>query len=404
MKKQVSETDLLMDSLFPNIKTQADVESAVKSLTKRFIERAMRGELAHQLGYEKSSKVEKETSNRRNGKFQKNIKCSDQEITIDVPRDRNGDFEPEIIKKHERRFSGFDKKIIALYARGMSVRDIQSELKEIYDINVSPDLISTVTDEIMRDVTEWRNRPLEDIYPILYLDCIVVKCRMDKHIINKSVYLALAVNMEGKKELLGMYMSENEGAKFWLGVVTELTNRGVKDIYIACVDGLKGFPEAINSVFPKAQVQLCIVHQIRHSLKFVPYKDKKEVAADLKKIYGSASVEKAEMELLNFGEKWDEKYAPISRQWHKNWINLTPFFDYPPEIRKAIYTTNAIESLNHTLRKTLKTKGVLPNDDAVYKLLYLSILRASQKWTMPIRDWASALNQFAIKFEDRFPS
>mgnify|MGYP001245967671 CR=1 FL=1 len=326
----------------------------------------------------------------------------DDEVEIDVPRDRNNTFEPQIVKKHQRRFDGFDDKIISMYSYGMSTRDIQAHLEDIYGVEVSPNLISEVTDGVMEDVVAWQNRPLEKIYPILFLDCLVVKCREEKMIRNKSVYLALAVNMEGQKELLGMWIAQNEGAKFWLGVITELRNRGVEDIYIACVDGLKGFPEAINSVFPLAQVQLCIVHQIRNSLKYVPHKDKKNVAADLKSIYDAMTESEASLALKDFASKWDEKYPTISRQWTANWPNLIPFLDYPHEIRKAIYTTNSVESLNHSLRKIMKTRGVLPNDDAVFKLLYLAIRNVSRRWTMPIHNWKSALNQFAIKFSERF--
>lgn len=403
MKKKINETDVLLDSILAEVKTQDDMEALLKDLTKRVIERSMKGELSSHLGYEKNSNQPKTTPNRRNGSYSKRVTTPEFELEIDVPRDRDGSYQPQIIKKNESRFTGFDKKIISLYSRGMSVRDIQDELQETYDIDVSPDLISSVTNEIMDDVIEWRNRPLDEVYPIIFLDCIVVKCRQDKHIINKSVFLALAVNMEGKKELLGMYIAENEGSKFWLSVINELKSRGVKDIFIACVDGLKGFPEAINSVFPNTQIQLCIVHQIRSSLKYVPHKDRKEVAADLKAIYGASTLENAELSLELFAEKWDNKYGVISRQWRSNWLNLTSFFDYPDDIRKAIYTTNAIESLNHSLRKTLKTKGVFPNDDSIFKIMYLSINRISKKWTMPIRNWSLALNQFAIRFEGRLP-
>lgn len=402
-KKEITELDRMINELADECKNYDDVSNLTRQLQKKIIERMLNGELNHHLGYDKNSQEPKDTENRRNGNYHKRVTSELGDIDLDIPRDREGTFAPQAVKKGQSRVPVFDKRILSLYARGMSVRDIQSEIKEDYDVDVSPELISSVTEEVMEEVIEWQNRPLEAIYPILFLDCIVVKCRQDKAVINKSVFLALAVNMEGKKELLGMYIAQNEGAKFWLNVVSELKNRGVKDILIACVDGLKGFPEAINSVFPLAQVQLCIVHQIRNSLKFVPYKDRKEVASDLKLIYTSVSVEEAELELINFSEKWDSKYSMISKQWRNNWSNLTLFLEYPPEIRKVIYTTNAIESLNHSLRKTLKTKGVLPNDNAVFKLLYLSIRRVSSKWTMPIRDWASALNQFMIKFEGRIP-
>jgi len=395
----------LLDALLKNYKKPEDLigeNGILKELTKRLVERAMSAELTNHLGYDKHENGVKTTPNSRNGSSKKTILTRDEAFEIAVPRDRESTFEPQIVKKHQRRFDGFDDKIISMYSYGMTTRDIQGHLQDIYGVEVSPDLISEVTDGVIDEVKAWQNRPLESIYPILFLDAIVVKCREDKAIRNRHVFLALAVNMEGQKELLGMWMAQNEGAKFWLGVVTELKNRGIEDIFIACVDGLKGFPEAINAVFPATQVQLCIVHQIRNSLKYVPYKEKKQVAADLKSVYDADTVEQAELNLVAFAEKWDGKYPTISRQWSSNWANITPFFEYPKDIRKAIYTTNAIESLNHSLRKILKTRGVLPNDDAVYKLLYLAVRNVSRRWTMPIHHWKNALNQFAIKFSDRF--
>lgn len=398
-------TDELLDELLKNYKKPEDLigeNGILKELTKRLVERAMSAELTNHLGYDKHGNHEKPTANRRNGSSKKTILTRDEEIEIEVPRDRDSTFEPQMVKKHQRRFDGFDDKIISMYSYGMTTRDIQGHLQDIYGVEVSPDLISEVTDGIIDEVKAWQNRPLESIYPILFLDSIVVKCREEKAIRNRNVFLALAVNMEGQKELLGMWMAQTEGAKFWLGVVTELKNRGVEDIFIACVDGLKGFPEAINAVFPVALVQLCIVHQIRNSLKYVPYKEKKQVAADLKTIYDADTAEQAELNLAAFAEKWDAKYPTISRQWSTNWTNIIPFFEYPKDIRRAIYTTNAIESLNHSLRKILKTRGVLPNDDAVYKLLYLAVRNVSRRWTMPIHNWKMALNQFAVKFGERF--
>jgi putative transposase len=395
----------LLDELLKNYKNPEDLigeKGILRELTKRLLERAMSVELDTHLGYEKNATGSKPTMNRRNGSSQKTIMTRDESVAIEVPRDRDNTFEPQIVKKHQRRFDGFDDKIISMYSYGMTTRDIQAHLQDIYGVEVSPELISNVTDGIMEDVIAWQNRPLERVYPILYLDCIVVKCREDKMIRNKSVFLALAVNMEGQKELLGMWIAQNEGAKFWLNVVTELKNRGVEDIYIACVDGLKGFPEAINSVFPFAQVQLCIVHQIRNSLKYVPYKEKKQVATDLKTIYGAPTESAAQQALEVFASKWDSKYPTIGRQWRSNWPNLVPFFEYPEDIRRAIYTTNAIESLNHSLRKITKNRGVLPNDEAVFKLLYLAIRNVSRRWTMPIHNWKAALSQFAIKFSERF--
>ena len=288
-----------------------------------------------------------------------------------------------------------------LYAKGLSTRDIVDTFKELYGADVSPGLISKVTDAVIEQVIEWQSRPLDTVYPLVYLDCIVVKIRQDKKVINKAVYLALGVNMEGQKELLGMWLSENEGAKFWLGVITELQNRGVKDILIACIDGLKGFPEAIQTVFPKTQIQLCIVHMVRNSLKLVPWKDYKAVTTDLKRIYQSVTEEEALVELDNFEKAWDSKYPQISRSWRSHWGNLNAIFNYPADIRKAIYTTNAIESLNSVIRKAIKKRKLFPTDDAAKKVIYLAIQQASKKWTMPIRDWKTALNRFMIEFEDR---
>jgi putative transposase len=398
-------SEKLLDELLKDYKNPEDLigkNGILKELTKRLIERAMDAELTEHLGYEKNMPAPKDSGNRRNGSSSKKILTENDEMTVEIPRDREGSFEPQMIPKHQRHFNGFDDKILSMYARGMTVRDIQGHLKDMYGVDVSPELISNVTGSVMDEVRGWQNRPLDSVYPIVFLDCLVVKCRDDKTVRNRSVYLALAVNLEGNKELLGMWMSDNEGAKFWLSVVTELKNRGVEDIFIACVDGLKGFPEAINSVFPRAQVQLCIVHQIRNSLRYVPYKEKKAVSGDLKAIYGADTLELAEDALAAFSERWDAKYPTISKQWLTNWSNIIPFFDYPKDIRRAIYTTNAIESLNHTLRKGLKTRGVLPNEEAVFKLIYLGVKIVSQRWTMPIRDWKLALNQMAIKFEGRF--
>ncbi|OYY71993.1 MAG: IS256 family transposase, partial [Gammaproteobacteria bacterium 28-57-27] len=294
-------------------------------------------------------------------------------------------------------------KILSLYARGMSVRDIQAHLEDMYGAEVSPTLISSVTDAVMDDVRTWQSRPLDAIYPIVYLDCIHVKVRDNGTVKTKAVYLALGINLAGEKELLGLWIAQTEGAKFWLHVVTELKNRGIADIFIACVDGLKGFPEAIESVFPKTAVQLCIVHMVRYSLNYVSWKLRKEVAADLRAIYTAATIDEAERQLDAFDVTWGEAYPAISQSWRRNWTRLTPFFDYPPEIRKVIYTTNAIESVNMGLRKISKNRGSFPSDDAVLKLFYLALENISKKWTMPIRDWKAALNRFTIQFEDRMP-
>ena len=400
-------SEKVLDELLKDYKVPEDLtgeKGIFRELKKRLLERVLNAELTEHLGYEKNAqKPPTSEENARNGYTRKKIQTKDDKIELDIPRDRSGEFEPQLIKKHQRRFDGFDDKIISMYAYGMTTRDIQGHLKEMYGIDVSPSLISEVTDAIIEDVKAWQTRPLEELYPIMYLDCIVVKCHEDGVIRNKSVFLALGVNMEGRKELLGMLIAHNEGAKFWLNVVTELKNRGVKDIFIACVDGLKGFPEAIQTVFPETQVQLCIVHMIRASLKYVSFKDRKAVVSDLKKIYGSNTAEESEMMLESFAAQWDNKYPTISKQWRQNWENIIPFFAWPEDIRKAIYTTNAIESVNHSLRKVLKTRGALPSDDAVFKLLFLALKRISKKWTMPVHNWKRALSQFAIRFAGRFP-
>ena len=400
-------TDELLDELMKNYKKPEDLigeTGLLKQLTKALIERAMKAEMTAHLGYEKHEPAGKKSGNSRNGKSKKTIKGEFGNMEIAVPRDRNATFEPVIIPKGETRFTGFDDKIISMYARGMTTRDIQGHLKDMYGVEVSPTLISQVTDAITEEITLWQNRPLEEVYPIMYLDAVRVKVRHNGSVINKAVYLAIGVTLDGQKDVLGMWVAETEGAKFWLQVVTELKNRGVKDIFIACVDGLKGFPEAIEAVFPQTQVQLCIVHMVRHSLRYVSWKQRKEVAADLKGIYSAPTVEQAEANLTAFAAKWDASHPTISKSWRNNWERIIPFFGYPPDIRKAIYTTNAIESLNMSLRKVTKNRGSFPNDDAMIKLLFLALRNISKKWTLPIRDWKSALNQFTIIFETRMPA
>lgn len=400
-------TDELLDELMKNYKKPEDLigeSGLLKQLTKALVERAMKAEMTAHLGYEKNDSAGKKSGNSRNGKSKKTIKGEFGNLEIAVPRDRNSTFEPVIIPKGETRFTGFDDKIISMYARGMTTRDIQGHLKDMYGVEVSPTLISQVTDAITEEITLWQNRPLEEVYPIMYLDAVRVKVRHNGSVINKAVYLAIGVTLEGQKDVLGMWVAETEGAKFWLQVVTELKNRGVKDIFIACVDGLKGFPEAIEAVFPQTQIQLCIVHMVRHSLRYVSWKQRKEVASDLKNIYSAPTVEQAEANLIAFAAKWDASHPTISKSWRKNWERLIPFFGYPPDIRKAIYTTNAIESLNMSLRKVTKNRGSFPNDEAMIKLLFLAIGNISKKWTMPIHDWKSALNQFTIIFDTRMPA
>jgi len=394
----------LADALLANYQKPEDLigeNGLLKQLTKMLVERALETEMTEHLGHGRSGAVTNQTGNTRNGHSAKTLQGDFGELPLDIPRDRQGAFEPQLVAKHQTRWTGFDDKIISLYARGLSVREIGGHLEEMYGTEVSPSLISAVTDAVSEDVKVWQARPLDPLYPILYLDCIHVKVRDAGAVRTKAVYLAIGVNMDGHKEVLGLWIAQTEGAKFWLQVVTELKTRGVQDIFIACVDGLKGFPEAIEAVYPKAAVQLCIVHMVRNSLNFVPWKMQKEVAADLKLIYTSSTVELAEQMLTEFEKKWDKDYQSIGLSWRRNWARIIPFFDYPPEIRKVIYTTNAIESINMSLRKVIKTRSSFPTDEAVTKLFYLALRNISKKWTMPIRDWKAALNRFSIQFQER---
>jgi putative transposase len=396
----------LIESLMSGYQKPEDLigeHGLLKQITKAVVERALQAEMEAHLGHAKNDTVTNLAGNTRNGKSSKKLKGEFGELPIEIPRDRNGSFEPQIIPKHQTRWTGFDDKILSLYARGMTVREIRGHLEEMYGTEVSPTLISSVTDAVIEEVKAWQSRPLDTLYPIVYLDCIHVKVRDAGAVRAKAVYLALGINMSGEKELLGIWIAQTEGAKFWLQVVTELKNRGVQDIFIACVDGLKGFPEAIETVYPKTAVQLCIVHMVRHSLNYVSWKLRKEIAADLRTIYAAATVEEAEQSLKEFEEKWGAAYAPIVQSWRRNWSRIIPFFDYPPEIRKVIYTTNAIESVNMSLRKITKNRGSFPTDEALLKLFYLALNNISKKWTMPIRDWKAALNRFSIQFEDRMP-
>lgn len=397
----------LLDTLMQDYKNPEDLigeTGLLKQLTKQLLERAMQAEMTEHLGYEKNASVSNDAGNTRNGSYNKNIKGDFGQLDVTVPRDRNASFEPVILPKGQSRFTGFDDKIIALYARGMTTRDIQAHLEEIYGVDISPTLVSQVTKAVQEEIVLWQNRPLEEIYPIVYLDALRIKVRQDNRVINKAVYLAVGVNLDGIKEVLGLWIAENEGAKFWLQVMTELKNRGLKDIFVACVDGLKGFAEAIETVFPDTQVQLCIVHMVRHSLNYVSWKQRKEVAADLKLIYSAPTLEQAELNLAQFEATWNASHPMIGKSWRNNWERIIPLFAYPPQIRKAIYTTNAIESINMSLRKVTKNRGSFPNDEAMIKLLYLALQNISKKWTMPIRDWKAALNQFTIMFEDRMPT
>lgn len=401
MEQQFNISSELIDELAKSIKSEKDLAALSKHLLKLTVERAMDVELDEHLGYERHAKSIKETNNSRNGYSSKTLKGNFGEVEIDTPRDRQSSFEPQIIRKGQTRITGMDEQILALYAKGMTTRDIAAVFKEMYDAEVSHTLISKVTDAVIDDVIGWQARPLETVYPIIYLDCIVVKCHQEKRVINKSIYLALAINLSGQKELLGLWIAENEGSKFWLSVLTELNQRGVKDIFIACVDGLTGFPEAINAVFPKTKIQLCIVHLVRNSLRYVPHKDMKAVASDLKAIYRAATLEAAEAALLEFGKKWDKKYPAISRSWNNHWQNILTLFAFPDEIRKIIYTTNAIESLNSVIRKAINNRKIFPSDRSALKVVFLATQKASQKWTMSLRDWRAAMNYFAIEFDGR---
>ncbi len=395
----------ILDELIRDYKNPEDLlgeNGVLKQLTKALLERAMAAELTHELGFERNDKSSlKENGNRRNGTSVKTVKFKHGEIELDIPRDRASEFEPVIIKKHQRRFDGFDDAILSLYSRGLSTRDIKAHLEEIYGVEISPDLISSVTEAVIEEVREWQSRPLEAVYPIVYLDALRVKIRYDGTVQNRCIYLAIGVKTDGKKETLGLWTAENEGAKFWLSVLTELSNRGIRDIFIACVDGLKGFTEAIESVFPQTITQLCIVHQIRNSLTYISYKDRKAVVSDLKPIYTAITEDEALFALELFGEKWNAIYPLIAKSWTANWQRINPMFALPKEIRRAVYTTNVIESLNYSLRKITKTRAAFPTEEAAIKLLYLGLQNASKKWTMPIQNWSLAMNQMAILFEGR---
>jgi putative transposase len=396
----------LLDELLKDYKKPDDLlgqDGLLQQLTKALVERALDGELTHHLGYDKHDSSGDNSGNSRNGTTRKTMRGKRGQVQIDVPRDRNSEFEPQLIRKNQTRFDGLDEKIISLYSRGLTQREIQGHLEEIYGVDVSPSLISTVTDAVLDEVRAWQSRPLDALYPILYLDALQVKVKSQGRVINKAIYLAFGVNLQGLKEVLGMWASESEGAKFWMQIVTELKNRGVADIFIACVDGLKGFPEAIEAIFPKTQVQLCLVHLVRHALSYVSHRDRKEVATDLKSIYQAVTLAEAEGHLIEFEERWKKSYPVISKSWRGNWSRIVPMFSYPSEIRRVIYTTNTIESLNSSLRKVTKNRSLFPNDEAVFKLMYLALKNISKKWTMPIRNWSGALNQFAILFEGRVP-
>jgi putative transposase len=399
-------TDEVLNELLKDYQKPEDLlgqNGLLKQLQKRLLEKAMGTELTVHLGYGKHDPVGRNSGNSRNGTSPKTLKGEFGNLELATPRDRNGTFEPQIVAKGQRRFEGFDQAIISLYSRGLTTREIEGHLLEIYGVEVSPGLVSQVTEAVCADVQVWQNRPLEEVYPIVYFDALWGKVRDNGEVVKVAVYLALGITMSGQKEVLGMWAANTEGAKFWLHVLTELQNRGVRDIFIGCVDGLKGFPEAMETVFPATQVQLCLVHMVRHSLSYVGWKERKEVATDLKAIYRAATVAEAERALALFEQKWDRKFPSISKSWRTHWPELITFLKYPAEIRKAIYTTNAIESLNRSLRKISKNRGVFPHQESLLKLYYLALERIAKKWTMPIHNWAEALNRFVIEFGDRVP-
>ena len=405
--KEKDVIDLMLDQIDFHGMTAEELSGEnglLKQLTSRFYSRALEAEMDSHLGYKKNDNSGDNSGNSRNGYTSKTVILENNDtIDVQVPRDRNSTFEPVIIPKHEKRTPLFNDQIISMYSFGMSTRDIQRHLQQVYGVEVSPETISNITSSVLADVRDWQNRPLEKSYPILFLDALRVNSRQDGKNVNKALYVALAINWEGKKEVLGLWLANTEGAKFWMSVLTDIKNRGTEDILIACMDGLTGFPDAVKAIFPETHIQHCIVHMIRNSTKFVSYKDLKAVCRDLKEVYSAINAESGHEALEDFGKKWNDKYPMIQASWERNWNNLTEFFNYPKDIRKAIYTTNTIESLNFSLRKVIKNKSSFPDDDSIYKIMYLAIKNASTRWTMPIKEWALAVNQFAILFDGRVP-
>jgi putative transposase len=399
-------TDEVLNELLKDYQKPEDLlgkDGLLKQLQKRLLEKALGAELTVHLGYEKHDSAGDNTGNSRNGTSPKTMKGEFGKLALAVPRDRSGTFEPQIVGKGQRRFEGFDHAIISLYARGLTTREIEGHLLEIYGVEVSPALVSQVTEAVSADVVVWQNRPLEEVYPVVYFDALWGKVRENGQVAKVAVYLALGITMAGQKEVLGMWVANTEGAKFWLHVLTELKNRGVRDIFIGCVDGLKGFPQSMEVIFPATQVQLCLVHMVRHSLSYVGWKERKAVAEDLKKIYRAATLALAEQALTEFEAKWNRKFPSIGKSWRTNWPELITFLKYPMDIRKVLYTTNAIESLNRSLRKISKNRGVFPNSESLLKLYYLALERITKKWTRPLADWPAALNGFVIELGERVP-
>jgi putative transposase len=391
--------DKMIDEWLKQGRKPEDVHELLRQFTKQVVERAMQSEMAEHLGYEKHDPEGNNSGNSRNGTTLKTLKGDFGEVEIETPRDRNGEFEPRMVRKNQTRWAGFDDKVLSMYSRGMSVRDIQGHLEEMYQVEVSPSLISDVTDGVMEQARIWQNRPLDSFYGIVFLDALYVKMRHEGRVENRAVYVAIGINLEGRKDVLGLWTGASEGAKFWLNVLTELRNRGVKDIYLVCVDGLKGFPQAIESVYPEAQVQLCIVHMIRASLNYVTWKDRKQVVADLKPIYKATTADEAARQRDEFEGKWP-KYPAIGRLWHEQWERVIPFFAFPEEVRKIVYTTNAVESLHMSLRKIIKTRGSFPTEEAAFKLLYLALARVVAKWET-VQHWKQMLNYLDTMCSDR---
>lgn len=396
-----SAKDKTIKELAQECRTVDDVHEMLKGLFKDTLQQIFEAEMDHHLGYKKHSVEGNNSGNSRNGYSQKTIQTRLGKTELKIPRDRNAEFEPQIIKKYETTSNQLEDQIIAMYAKGMSTRDIEAHMLDIYGVDVSPTMVSKITDKIMPMISEWQSRPLDRVYPIIFLDAIHFKVRKENRIVNKAAYSVLGINMDGQKDILGIWIGENESASFWLGVCNDLKNRGVEDILIACKDGLSGFSEAINSVFPNTEIQLCIIHQIRNSLKYVSYKDRKELIADLKQVYQALTIEEAELAFEIFKEKWDKKHPIIIRSWENNWVELTAYFKYPYAMRKIIYTTNIIEGYHRQLRKVTKTKTAYPTDDALRKIIYLATVEAAKKWTMPIRDWKECASQIGIYFADR---
>ena len=395
--------EALATELAKHIKSEQDIAALSRQLLKLTVESALKAELDEHWGYERYAPVGRGSGNNRHGASSNTLKGDIGEVTIQTPRDRNGTFEPQLIAKGQTRLTRLDGQILALYAKGMTTRDIADTLEELYGTEISHGLVAKVTEAVWETVQTWQSRPLETVYPILYLDGIVVKVRQDNRVINKTIHVALGVNLVGQKEVLGLWLAETEGAKFWLSVLTELQNRGLKDIFVACVDGLTGFPEVIQTAYPKTQIQLCIVHLVRNALQYVSYKDRRAVVADLKRIYQAATVAEAERALETLADRWDSRYPSLSQLWLRHWEHIITVFDYPEDIRRVIYTTNAIESLNSVIRKAINNRRIFPSDRSALKVVYLAIEQAAKKWTMPVKDWKRALNRFAILFEGRLP-